>query len=292
MPPKPLVQCSPWHPIPDNPDRAYRYAAATDIGTKRAANEDNYFADPKTGIFVVADGMGGHAGGAFASWITSRQIGTILCALRQEVEEESDRTRDMTRDPDVPSNTSLDAYYAVWQTQAMLRTAMEQDAQLLHMGATLVALRFEGPGVHVIHLGDSRAYLIADGEILPLTADHVTTRTFEVGGVKKTRRMLTRVVGGFKSEARPDLSYCPICSGYRLLLCTDGVWEPLGEDGLLTAVHNVPPPTACQSVIQLAMARGSRDNVTALVVDIGEKWHIEKTPSEDDEHSMVDERER
>ena len=164
-----------WHsPVAGPSGLRFRFYAATDIGTTRAVNEDNFLIQPETGLFAVADGMGGHAGGEVASWITSEQTGRILAELANTVSTEWESTLDFSDTEGTPAaQREEELRFAVWETHADLRRVMREQPVLDTMGATLVVLLFRAQHVHVLNIGDSRTYRYVRGHgSEPSRADH------------------------------------------------------------------------------------------------------------------------
>ncbi|MBI2345971.1 MAG: serine/threonine-protein phosphatase [Deltaproteobacteria bacterium] len=222
-----------WEPVPGNPGLRFRYYVATDIGAVRATNEDNFIVQPEMGLFAVADGMGGHAGGEVASLLTSEQMRKVIGALEGEAASTADPTIEVT---------------SAGISEATLRA---QEAEL------------------ILNVGDSRAYRYADKALMQLTEDHTTEGQVEVGGVTRMRRYLTRTVGGSKGTASPpDCFYLRCYPHDRFLLCTDGIWGKLLDEQLIGCLRMPDPKDACAQLIKGAIRAGSTDNLTALIVDL------------------------
>jgi PPM family protein phosphatase len=235
-------------------------AARTDVGIVRSGNEDNYLMLADRGIFIVADGMGGHAAGEVASEmavrITSREIGTVRGLSDEQV---SDRVRAAIR-------MANDAIFE--------RTLSEHDKRGMGTTATVLVLM---PGRYLIgQVGDSRAYLLRNGQFLQLTKDHSYVQeqvdagllTAEQARVHPYSNVITRCVGA-SIDVVPDIYFGSLEQGDVLLLASDGLTGML-EDEQLTRIlsSDGEPQHWVDRMIAEANRRGGLDNITAVVVRI------------------------
>ncbi len=222
-------------------------AGSTDKGQVRANNEDAYFIAPTRDLFLVADGMGGHAGGEIAS-------ATIV----EVVTDDDDRSTWQNPVQDLPS--------LLLKADAAVRDKAV-DA-LTNMGSTVVALYFAHEQYWVAHAGDSRAYRFRDDALQRLTNDH--TPDFALNGVTgaacRRTGMITRAVGvGAATEF--DVSVGQAESQDRYLLCSDGLTDAVDEIRIADILRqNLPPDAAVARLISAANAAGGPDNITAVVV--------------------------
>jgi serine/threonine protein phosphatase PrpC len=235
-------------------------AARTDVGIVRSGNEDNYLMLAERGIFIVADGMGGHAAGEVASEmavrITSREIGSLR-GLNDE--EASDRVRAAIR-------MANDAIFE--------RTLSEHDKRGMGTTATVLVLM---PGRYLIgQVGDSRAYLLRNGQFLQLTKDHSYVQeqvdagllTAEQARVHPYSNVITRCVGA-SVDVIPDLYFGSLKSGDIVLLASDGLTGMLEDELLAKILASEGDPQAwVDKMIIEANRRGGLDNITAIVVRI------------------------
>ena len=233
----------------------FRTGARTDTGRVRSHNEDSVAALPDLGIWAVADGMGGHAAGDVASSIIVEE----LASLGVPVSAQDQRARVLER---LDRAHHRIAAYAAEQGQ---RT----------VGATVAALLVHGGELTCIWAGDSRIYLWREGVLTPLTRDHsevaqmvaAGTLTEDEARTSPRRNVITRAVG-IGAEARPELVSGALRSGDRLLLCSDGLTEHLGEDDLAQALGSeVPAELLAENLLNATLNRGARDNVSVIVVD-------------------------
>jgi len=228
--------------------------SATDVGRVRTGNEDAYIVDEGIGLIAVADGMGGHQAGEVAS-------STALEALRAAV-----TGGEALRDAIVHAND------AVWEKSGA-------DEGLRGMGTTLTAGTMAAGGILLIgHVGDSRAYLVRDGELRRVTSDHsVVAELIEAGELTEEqaeidprRSMITRALG---AEPDVDVDVIPLQlrAGDRVLLCSDGLTTMVREDDILDILRReVDPTRAASALVDAANANGGTDNITTVVVDVVE----------------------
>ena len=236
---------------------AIDYAARTDVGLVRSRNEDSGYAGPH--LLAVADGMGGHAGGNVASSLVIARLAPL----------------------DGDSHGADDALEILARTLAKanssLATAMEEDPELKGMGTTLSALmRCGSGGLALVHIGDSRAFLLRDGTLTQITRDHSFVQSLvDTGRITEEeaehhpqRSLVTRVLTG-APEDEPDLSIRQAHRGDRYLICSDGLSDYVGRDtiGEVLAGGMTPDDTAAK-LVDLALRAGAPDNVTVVVGDV------------------------
>jgi PPM family protein phosphatase len=236
---------------------AIRFFAATDVGNVREHNEDNFLVDKKLSLFIVADGMGGHAAGEVASAVAIASIAAL--------------------DDDDPGSDLLDALReCAMSANDHLRDMVAGDAGLEGMGTTLTAMLFAGSRLGVVHIGDSRCYLLRDDTLTQITHDHTLVQTLvddgriseEEASTHPQRSLITRALDG-RDSIELDLSVREARPGDRYLLCTDGLTGPVGrKETLQEALAIADPQEACERLVQLALRGGGPDNVTVVVADV------------------------
>ncbi|WP_051061827.1 Stp1/IreP family PP2C-type Ser/Thr phosphatase [Nocardiopsis chromatogenes] len=235
---------------------ALRYAAYSDVGCLREGNEDSAYAGPY--LLAVADGMGGHAGGEIASAIA-------ISAL-------------MPLDDDVPSTENMtDALqHAVEAANTTLAQRVREEPRLENMGTTLTAMLWSGARVAMIHIGDSRAYLLRDGEFGQITHDHTLVQTLvdegkiteEEVATHPQRSLLLRALDG-RSQVDPDIAISEARPGDRYLLCSDGLSGVVSAATIKETLQaERSPDAAARRLIDLANRGGGPDNITAVVADV------------------------
>lgn len=232
-----------------------RFAAGSHKGMIREGNEDSGYAGPR--LLAIADGMGGQAAGEVAS---SEVISTIVAL-----------------DDDVPGSdvlTSLGA--AVQRANDQLRQMVEEDPALEGMGTTLTALLWTGQRLGMVHVGDSRAYLLRDGVLSQITQDHTWVQrlvdegriTEEEAGTHPQRSLLMRALGS-GDHVEPDLSIREVRAGDRYLICSDGLSGVVSHQTMEDTLASYQgPQETVQELIQLALRGGGPDNITVIVADV------------------------
>ena len=251
----------------------------TDVGSKRDHNEDSFLVAQELGLFVVADGMGGHQGGDRASQlaveIMRKEVDAALTnglsrARIPTGPTESPGNLTKTDDPPPAAAVLRDATKAA--SQAIFDLA-QADSQLQGMGTTLTALLVHHERAYLGHVGDSRAYAYRDGKVSQLTEDHSWIREQVKAGLltpedardSKFKHIITRSVG-FERDVVVDLQQVPVNAGDCFVLCSDGLSnyvEPVELASVLTANYYRKVP---QILIELANERGGDDNISVVVI--------------------------
>ncbi len=233
------------------------FAAATDVGRMRKNNEDSYLSSQP--VAAVADGMGGHSAGEVASAIAIEELAAL--GSRGPWENETAATDDLKQ--------------AILRANRRIRETAAGDRKLNGMGTTLVALLEDGDMVHVANVGDSRGYLLRQGELSQVTVDHSLVQELVDDGRLSPedaerhpqRSVITRALG-IDPEVEFDLFTYKLQVGDRLLLCSDGlsdVVEPAQIRNVLLRVRN--SHQAARKLVTVANEQGGPDNITVIVVD-------------------------
>ncbi|MEV5942910.1 Stp1/IreP family PP2C-type Ser/Thr phosphatase [Streptomyces sp. NPDC051994] len=232
-----------------------RFAAGSHKGMIREGNEDSGYAGPR--LLAIADGMGGQAAGEVAS---SEVISTLV-----------------TLDDDVPGSDILTSLgTAVQRANDQLRMMVEEDPQLEGMGTTLTALLWTGQRLGLVHVGDSRAYLLRDGVLTQITQDHTWVQrlvdegriTEEEATTHPQRSLLMRALGS-GDHVEPDLSIREVRAGDRYLICSDGLSGVVSHQTMEETLASYQgPQETVQELIQLALRGGGPDNITVIIADV------------------------
>lgn len=234
-----------------------RFGARTDVGLLRELNEDSMYAGPR--LLAVADGVGGHAAGEVASRVAISAVAAL---------------DDGQPDPDLISSLRT----AVEQASETLQDMVAADHALDGMGTTLTALLFSERRLGLVHIGDSRCYLLREGQFTQITRDHTLVQhlidegriTPEEATTHPQRSWITRSLTG-RGELELDLSIREVRVGDRYLLCSDGLSGPVSEETLADVLRTVEDPQdACERLVDLALRAGGPDNISAIVADIAE----------------------
>ena len=252
-------------------------AARTDIGRQRDHNEDNYLLDKKLSLFVVCDGMGGHAAGEIASAIAVR---TLHDEVKREWDMVTDYLAGKSGGAKVNQRDILNMLeFAVNRASSKIHAEAVKDTSKRGMGTTLVAVLVIGNQAFIVYVGDSRVYLLRDGVLEQVTEDHtvynelIKRKKLSKEQIEKLapKNAITRAVGVYES-AEPDTLVIDLVAGDRFLLCSDGLSGYFEEDldGLSRLLSNTDQEAAVRDLVDAANARGGKDNITAVVVTVGD----------------------
>ena len=244
---------------------ALRWGGATDVGRVRSNNQDQFLARGDEGLWAVADGMGGHSGGEVASQIACETLGRSFA-----------------------EHTVDGLIEAIDRANAAVFRAGADDPELTGMGTTVVALALVTHGddevLAIANVGDSRCYRYADGELDQLTTDHSLVADLvregslspEEAAVHPQRNIVTRVLGVYDNVPVDVFAVDPR-HGDRYVLCSDGLFNEVPEEGIADVLRRWPDPSdAANELVRLAVNGGGRDNVTVVVVDVvddGDRAH-------------------
>jgi PPM family protein phosphatase len=234
-----------------------RFGAATDVGRMRTNNEDSYLSERP--VAAVADGMGGHNAGEVASAIAIEE----LAALRGKGPWPNEKA------------ATDDLKQAIVRANRRIREAAAADRELNGMGTTLVAVLEDGDAVHLANVGDSRAYLLRQGELTQVTVDHTLVQELVDDGRLSPkdaerhpqRSMITRALG-VDHQVEIDLFTYKLLPGDRLVLCSDGLSDVLKPAQIRNALLRVrDPQQAAERLVALAVEGGGPDNITVIVIE-------------------------
>ncbi|GLY07278.1 MULTISPECIES: PP2C family serine/threonine-protein phosphatase [Actinoplanes] len=241
-----------------------RYAAQSDRGLIRDLNQDSVYAGPR--LLAVADGMGGMAAGDVASNIVIAAMAPL--------------------DDDVPGDAMVDALrHAVGTANQQLRDTVDANPQLEGMGTTLTAVLFSGSKFGMVHIGDSRAYLLRKGEFSQITKDDTYVQMLvdegrvspEEASSHPQRSLLTRALDG--RDIDPEYSVRQVLKGDRYLICSDGLSGVVSAETIGQAMREIPDPKACvERLVQLALRGGGPDNITVVIADATDADIVEQAP--------------
>jgi protein phosphatase len=277
---------------------------ASDPGKKRERNEDSYLVDPDAGVMAVADGMGGHQGGATASRMAVELLAKELTEARGDFDAAVARQKQASvrtteempaiddpfgdRGPTVPAffdavtppstaaivfSPALELLRGiVRRASAAIYEASWQKAELRGMGTTLTALLVHGGKAHVVHAGDSRCYMFRDGQLRQLTDDHswiaeqMRSGTMSEAEAKasKFRHVITKSIG-FERDTAADLKSVPVSAGDCFVLCSDGMSNYIEHGELERIIAMTWYRRLPQALVALANDRGGDDNITVIV---------------------------
>ncbi len=243
----------------------------THVGRQRQHNEDAYLVSDDSRLFLVADGMGGHAAGEIASRIAVDAVSEFILHTKED-----DGTWPHSYDEQFTRSTNrLVAALRLANTRVV--EAMRKDVRLRGMGTTIVAGLAEGGTVSVAHVGDSRAYLVREDRLSRLTNDHSWVfEQVQAGMITEAeaekhplRNVITRALGG-ALQVVPDAKEVEARAGDVYLLCSDGLTGMVPEDDILKIVleNRENLEKACEQLVELANANGGSDNVTTILLEV------------------------
>ncbi|MEO6500866.1 MAG: PP2C family serine/threonine-protein phosphatase [Jatrophihabitantaceae bacterium] len=246
-----------------------RWGSATDVGRVRTLNEDSLLAVP--GLFVVADGMGGHAAGEVASQLAVAEFARLA-------EQAPVRAEDLTE--------------TVRRANEHILSAGAERGDRFGMGTTLTGVGVvgseHGEQLAVFNVGDSRVYRLTEGQLGQLTVDHSAVQELVDSGRLSAqaarshprRNVVTRSLGSDPGPA-PDLWLVPPVAGDRFLVCSDGLTGELEDPVIAEVLTATPDPQeAADQLVRRALAAGGHDNVTTVVLDVVEVLATEPPPAE------------
>lgn len=246
-------------------------SAWSDPGPVRDNNEDAYHVDEDGGLFIVADGMGGHAAGEVASRLAVETLKELLAGddldpdetrLDRQVGDSADVLRERLR-------------YAMNQASSRIRREAATNPAYSGMGTTACVVLVEGEQAHVAHVGDSRVYLFREGCLSRLTRDHTVVQqeidagrlTPEMARKVAHRNYLTQSVG-YHGPVEPDTTTRQIDAGDLFLLCSDGVTDPLDDAQIAAICLQCDAADLAERLVNEAIRGGGEDNITAVVIRV------------------------
>jgi len=244
--------------------------ARTDVGRKRKHNEDSFIADGQLGLYMVADGMGGHAAGEVASALAVETVKKAVLEAKAALEA-------WARGPAAESREEV----ARLMERAILRACQEiysastSDQGKRGMGTTCVAMLAVGKKAVIGHVGDSRVYLFRQGRAHQLTEDHTIIQEQLKRGLitraqareAENRNVITRAVG-IQPQVAVDTLITDLLPGDLYVLCSDGLHGYIGDEELPALLGQEPRAHLVDQLVELANARGGKDNITAVCLSI------------------------
>lgn len=227
----------------------------TNIGMKRTHNEDAFYRNDNIGLYIVADGMGGHKAGEIASTMAVDSIKNYMLNQKKLIE-----------------HSLVDAIYVA---NNIIFKSASANPHYTGMGTTIVAMWFSNDVAILCHVGDSRAYQLKNGNITRLTEDHTyVNEQFKNGLITATqmekhsmRNVLTRSLG-FSEQIKVESQKLNVHPGERYLLCSDGL-SHMVPDNIIGEIGNIPDAVhAVSTLIEVANANGGDDNITVVIIDV------------------------
>ncbi|WP_026487208.1 Stp1/IreP family PP2C-type Ser/Thr phosphatase [Caldanaerobius polysaccharolyticus] len=236
----------------------------TDVGNTRENNEDGYYIknDDELKLFIVADGMGGHNAGEIASSLAIKSVADYFEENYKKINKRDCDIVNFIKEAIVQGN--LEVF-----KRAMLNKSMNG------MGTTLTLLLIENGKYFLGHIGDSRAYLVRDGEIKQISNDHsLVAELIRQGSITENearvhpqRNIITRALGT-EDDIEIDIAFDHVNPGDIILLCTDGLTSMLTDQEILDIIYDKEPEMACEELVKAANARGGYDNITVVITKV------------------------
>jgi protein phosphatase len=240
-------------------------AGATNAGP-RPSNQDTHLVDVDLGLFVVADGMGGHNAGEVASRMA---VDVVVDFIRS-----TQRGGDITWPFPMNPACSFDANridVALKLANHRVHDAGERDPEHAGMGTTIVVALVDGDHITIGHVGDSRAYVLRDGSLRQMTQDHTWLNAISNGREEMRNHPLRHVLTngiGMGTDLSPTVLEERLAAGERWLICTDGVHGFVDRDALQRVISGSTASGAAEQVVQRALDAGTTDNATAVVLNV------------------------
>lgn len=224
--------------------------AASDVGHMRKANEDSFMDAREQGLWVVADGMGGHSRGDLASQTIIKHLITFEASASAE-------------------DSVTDLRNRIKEANLDCRRLGRGEV----VGSTVVAMFNQGPMCYFLWAGDSRVYRLRDDKLEQITEDHSLVQelcklgeiTAEEAESHPSSNVITRAVG-VQDQVQVDVLEAPVKPGDRFLICSDGLFRDVAMDEVKAKLANPTPQQALRDLVQQALDRGGSDNITAIVV--------------------------
>jgi serine/threonine protein phosphatase PrpC len=246
------------------------FKAVTDVGRKRKGNEDSLVANPEQRLFVVADGMGGHAAGEIASKVAVDSINEFVCLTSGDEE--------ITWPFGLDDTISYDGNRlktAVRFANRKVLEATKEKSEYEGMATTVAAVLVDGATANLAHVGDSRIYLYRDGTLEQLTSDHSWVNEQLQSGIISAeqarthplRNVVTRALGG-KADLQVDVQTHDVKAEDLLIVCSDGLTTMVPDEHIARLLSEAAGDVdkAADSLVAEANARGGEDNITVLVL--------------------------
>ncbi|MBI2336000.1 MAG: Stp1/IreP family PP2C-type Ser/Thr phosphatase [Deltaproteobacteria bacterium] len=244
----------------------------SNVGMKRTQNEDSYLVNDSLNLYFIADGMGGHVGGEYASRLAVTTIEEVMGHFVQDPEATV-----ISGVNSVGSELGDQIRFAIREASRRIYEEATANAALRGMGTTAVGVMVDDSRGYFANVGDSRAYLIRDREIMQITKDHSLVGEQvregiigeEEAKVHKLKNIITRSVG-FQEEVEADIETVSLKNDDIIMLCSDGLSNQVKDAEIYEILSKLDLPTGCKRLIDLANSRGGDDNITLVVLQVHE----------------------
>jgi protein phosphatase len=244
----------------------------SNVGMKRVQNEDSYLINEDMGLYAVADGMGGHLGGEFASKLAVKTVEEVI----QKFQNDTDATQIKGVNSD-GTDLGDQLKHAIQEASRRIHRQALYDDNLRGMGTTVVVTLVNPKSLYIANVGDSRAYRIRNGKIKQLTEDHSLVSEQVKAGVlsasdarsHRLKNIITRSVG-YQEDVEIDIAIHEVEVGDHYLMCSDGLSNLVDDREIEKIVSEHDVREACEKLIQSANSRGGDDNITVLLIQVDE----------------------
>ena len=247
----------------------FEAAGQTDIGKKRQINQDSFLIDEEKGLFVVADGLGGHRAGEKASLLATQTI--------QNFFEENLGNNKFIKTDEIDKNLSSTAntlHHSIEKANQQVYLKALNFSKYNGMGTTIAAACLNGKHLISANVGDSPIFLIQKGQIYPLSETHTVEEEHNIPNTSHLNsfgenywKMLTRAIG-IEEKVKPYLCETPVYDGDSFVLCSDGLSKSITLEEIANIVQRYSAKDACSLFVELANTRGGKDNITVIVIKI------------------------
>lgn len=242
----------------------------SDVGKRRDKNEDSILIDDEQGLYIIADGMGGHLGGEFASHLAVQTVQEIF----RQITEDPDATL-LEEQENVGTDLGERLKYAIRVASMRVFEEAERDENLSGMGTTTVSIAIDNGKAYIANVGDSRVYLVRDHQITQLTEDHsLVSEQIRAGFINEERarnhrlkNIITRSVG-YQKDVDADLFVRDLEEGDLFLLCSDGLTNLVDDAEILKVIEKGKSiQKACERLVEEANRNGGDDNISVILLE-------------------------
>lgn len=247
----------------------FEAAGQTDIGKKRKINQDAFLIDEEKGLFIVADGLGGHRAGEKASVLAAETIQNFFKNNADSYSAQDTKKEDINLSPVANS-----LHLSIEKANQLVHLKALNFSQYNGMGTTIAAVCLKDNNLISANVGDSPIFLIQKGRIYPLSETHTVEEEHSISESSQLNafgknywKMLTRAIG-IEEKVKPYLCEIPVYEGDSFVLCSDGLSKAVSPEEIAKLVQRYSAKEACSLLVELANTRGGVDNVTVIVIKI------------------------
>ncbi len=247
----------------------FEAAGQTDIGKKRKINQDAFLIDEEKGLFIVADGLGGHRAGEKASVLATETVQNFFENSFKNYKSKKTDGTDINLSP-----TASSLHHSIEKANQLVHLKALNFSKYNGMGTTIAAVCLQDKNLISANVGDSPIFLIQKGQIYPLSETHTVEEEHNIPETSQLNafgknywKMLTRAIG-IEEKVKPYLCEIPVYEGDSFVLCSDGLSKAVTLDEIVKIVQRYSAKEACSLFVELANTRGGKDNITVIVIKI------------------------